>query len=153
MKRMGKKGQGAMEYLMTYGWAILVVMIVGVVLWQLGIFGGGASGNKATGFIGSKIGVIDASIKCNTSTLSFIVTNQAGATLSNVDINVESGDCSDAASTFNLSASSNHLVELGSCSASVGDTLQSNLNITFTERVAGTSINRVQRGTIFCTVE
>lgn len=27
-----------MEYLMTYGWAILVVMIVGIVMWQLGIF-------------------------------------------------------------------------------------------------------------------
>ena len=34
----GRKGQGAMEYLMTYGWAILVVMIVGIVMWQLGIF-------------------------------------------------------------------------------------------------------------------
>jgi uncharacterized protein (UPF0333 family) len=38
MKQMKNKGQGAMEYLMTYGWAILVVMIVGVVLWQLGVF-------------------------------------------------------------------------------------------------------------------
>ena len=36
--KMNNKGQGAMEYLMTYGWAILVVMIVGVVLWQLGVF-------------------------------------------------------------------------------------------------------------------
>ncbi|HIE34505.1 MAG TPA: hypothetical protein EYP86_05140, partial [Candidatus Altiarchaeales archaeon] len=106
MKRVGKKGQGAMEYLMTYGWAILVVMIVGVVLWKLGIFGGGASGNKATGFIGSKIGVIDASIKCNTTTMSFIVTNQAGSTLSNVNVSVASGDCNDAANLFNLSANS-----------------------------------------------
>ena len=39
----GKKGQGAMEYLMTYGWAILVVMIVGIVMWQLGIFNLGSS--------------------------------------------------------------------------------------------------------------
>jgi hypothetical protein len=38
-----------MEYLMTYGWAILVVMIVGVVLWQLNIFGGNSSAN-AVGF-------------------------------------------------------------------------------------------------------
>ena len=27
-----------MEYITTYGWAILVVIIVGVVLWQMGIF-------------------------------------------------------------------------------------------------------------------
>jgi hypothetical protein len=32
------RGQGAMEYLMTYGWAILVVMIVGVAIWQMGFF-------------------------------------------------------------------------------------------------------------------
>ena len=39
MKKIGYKGQGMMEYLITYGWAIMVVMIVGVVLWQLGVFG------------------------------------------------------------------------------------------------------------------
>ncbi len=30
------RGQGAMEYLMNYGWAILVVLVVGIMLWQLG---------------------------------------------------------------------------------------------------------------------
>ncbi|MBU0761993.1 MAG: hypothetical protein KKD39_03125 [Candidatus Altiarchaeota archaeon] len=46
----GRKGQGAMEYLMTYGWAILVVMIVGIVMWQLGIFNMGSTTLTATGF-------------------------------------------------------------------------------------------------------
>ena len=32
------RGQGALEYLMTYGWAILVVMAIGAIMWQLGIF-------------------------------------------------------------------------------------------------------------------
>jgi len=46
-----KKGQGDMEYLMTYGWAILVVMIVGIVLWRLGIFNfGAATPPKLSGF-------------------------------------------------------------------------------------------------------
>jgi len=27
-----------MEYMMTYGWAVLIVMVAGVVLWRLGIF-------------------------------------------------------------------------------------------------------------------
>ena len=40
-----------MEYLMTYGWAILVVIIVGVVLWQMGIFNpSGASAPGSSGF-------------------------------------------------------------------------------------------------------
>ena len=32
-----RKGQGAMEYLMTYGWALLVIVIVGAALFALGI--------------------------------------------------------------------------------------------------------------------
>ena len=33
-------GQGAIEYLVTYGWTILVVIIIGIILWHLGVFGG-----------------------------------------------------------------------------------------------------------------
>lgn len=35
---MDRRGQGAVEYLTTYGWAILLVLIVGIVVWQLGLF-------------------------------------------------------------------------------------------------------------------
>jgi hypothetical protein len=46
-----EKGQGAMEYLMTYGWAILIIMIVGVAMWQLGMFNmGGAAVPTSSGF-------------------------------------------------------------------------------------------------------
>ncbi len=48
---MNNQGQGAMEYLMTYGWAILVVMIVGVVLWELGVFNSGQGNPVETGFV------------------------------------------------------------------------------------------------------
>ncbi len=36
-----KKSQSAMEYLMTYGWAILIIAVVLGILFQLGIFSGG----------------------------------------------------------------------------------------------------------------
>ena len=36
------RSQSAMEYLMTYGWAILIVAVVLVALFQLGFFGGNA---------------------------------------------------------------------------------------------------------------
>lgn len=40
-----------MEYLMTYSWSILVVMLVGVAMWQLGVFNLGASTSTTyTGF-------------------------------------------------------------------------------------------------------
>ena len=34
------KGQSAMEYLMTYGWAILIIAIVLAALFSLGVFSG-----------------------------------------------------------------------------------------------------------------
>ena len=50
-KARGSRGQGAMEYLMTYGWAILVVMVVGIAMWRMGVFDmGGASTPTSTGF-------------------------------------------------------------------------------------------------------
>ncbi len=41
IKQRGRSGQSAMEYLMTYGWAILVIAVVLAVLFQLGVFSGG----------------------------------------------------------------------------------------------------------------
>jgi hypothetical protein len=35
---MRKKGQAAMEYLMTYGWAILIIIVVIGALWKMGVF-------------------------------------------------------------------------------------------------------------------
>ncbi len=48
---MIRRGQGALEYLMTYGWAILVVMVVGITMWHLGMFNmGSAIPPTSTGF-------------------------------------------------------------------------------------------------------
>ncbi|MFA4946256.1 MAG: hypothetical protein WC607_01805 [Candidatus Micrarchaeia archaeon] len=33
-----KKGQSALEYLVTYGWAILAIVIIAAVLWYFGVF-------------------------------------------------------------------------------------------------------------------
>lgn len=35
---MSRKGQSAIEYLTTYGWALLAIVIVGAVLSQMGVF-------------------------------------------------------------------------------------------------------------------
>ncbi len=48
---MVRKGQSALEYMMTYGWAILVIVIVAAVLYSLGIFSPSSSvGTGSTGF-------------------------------------------------------------------------------------------------------
>jgi len=34
----GSGGQGSLEFLMTYGWALLIIMVALVVMWQWGMF-------------------------------------------------------------------------------------------------------------------
>jgi len=41
---MKNKAQSAMEYLMTYGWAILIVIVVVAALYSMGVFSGGGGG-------------------------------------------------------------------------------------------------------------
>lgn len=77
---MNNKGQGAMEYLMTYGWAILVVIIVGIVLWQSGVFGTGSGG--VSGF--DKVRVQDYTF--NGTGVFVKYQNAAGQTMRNVNV-------------------------------------------------------------------
>ena len=79
MKYLGNKGQGAMEYLMTYGWAILVVMIVGVVLWQLGVFNVGQGNLVTTGFV--KMQPLTPSIAYRNMSYRSSFTNALGTTV------------------------------------------------------------------------
>ncbi len=48
-----RKGQAALDFLMTYGWAIALVVIIAAVLFALGVFDvSNFIGNKAAGFSG-----------------------------------------------------------------------------------------------------
>ena len=97
MKFSRGKGQGALEYIQTYAWAILVVLIVGVVLWQLGVFGSHRGPNTSSGFAAMKILSPSIAYRADTedNALNFSFVNAAGLrargiyTLKNV-----SGDCS-----------------------------------------------------------
>ncbi|MFC2174504.1 hypothetical protein ACFLQ2_01410 [archaeon] len=70
-----------MEYLMTYGWAILVVIIVGIVLWQSGVFGTGAGG--VSGF--NRVRIEDQAWS-NTTGWTASYENAAGGTMKKVNI-------------------------------------------------------------------
>jgi hypothetical protein len=85
MKKMNNKGQGAMEYLMTYGWAILVVMIVGVVLWQLGVFNPGSGQATTVGFYKIKP-LSPGDIEQTRATFSGVFINAVGTSISITDV-------------------------------------------------------------------
>lgn len=51
-----KKGQAALDFLMTYGWAIALVVIIAAVLFAMGVFDtSNFIGNKAAGFAGCAV--------------------------------------------------------------------------------------------------
>lgn len=81
-----------MEYLMTYGWAILVVIIIGVVLWQIGIFNPVAVPTPGrSGFV--SVAPLEYGCKSGlgaTDQVFLVAVNGAGGTINNVSIKVGS---------------------------------------------------------------
>jgi len=74
--RAKKEGQTSFDFLMTYGWALLLIVIVIGALFALGVFNVGSfTGPTATGF--AQIGMIDWNVN-NSGSLSLKLQNLAG---------------------------------------------------------------------------
>jgi hypothetical protein len=73
------RGQAALEYLMTYGWAILVILVVGIALWQMGVFNPPSTPPGCSGF--SQLMPLDTQYLSSTNTLRMILSNEAGTKL------------------------------------------------------------------------
>ena len=75
--KSGKKAQSAMEYLMTYGWAILIIAVVLAALYSLGLFNSAAWGPRASSgsckvftdhrsyYAGGRVQQRDPTIRCS----------------------------------------------------------------------------------------
>ncbi len=95
------KSQSAMEYLMTYGWAILIVAIVLIALFQLGIFNGTRLEPHATaGACQIHKSIAGASLagQCNNQWPQFVA--QFGGVNSNIAIGPSSGLVAGNEATF-----------------------------------------------------
>ena len=98
-----RKGQTALEYLITYGWAILVILVVLAVLWYYGIFNpsgyAGEQVKEGTAFqvlayqlhkdrldlaLGNKLGV-------NLNVTKIVLTGDAVGTNSTLGVSVNAG--------------------------------------------------------------
>ncbi len=78
------KGQSAMEYLMTYGWSILIIAIALIALFELGILGGPTLPTTCvaqSGFVCSNPSVLGAN---GGSSVIVTVGQSSGQTYSNV---------------------------------------------------------------------
>ena len=94
LKPSNSKGQAALEYMMTYGWAILVVIVVLGALWQMGVFNAPATPPGCSGF--SMITPLDTQLQGNT--LNVVISNDAGAKLDvrNVRVNIDTFTATDS---------------------------------------------------------
>jgi hypothetical protein len=81
MGNKGSRAQSAMEYLMTYGWAILIIAVVLAVLFSLNVFNAGASlGTACIGQPGYSCSAITLNSK---GLLSFTLGQGTGVTVNN----------------------------------------------------------------------
>lgn len=147
MKKIGKlRGQAAMEYLMTYSWSILVVMLVGIAMWQLGIFnlGSGAS-STYSGFPRIKPQLTLTSTTTEGNFTGFF-TNGAGGSISITDV---SGACNVFTYPADgISSGKNFKIEGSGCNVSgvTGDPYAMELFITYTVSAAGSTANHRDYG-------
>ncbi|MFA5930358.1 MAG: hypothetical protein WC861_05740 [Candidatus Micrarchaeia archaeon] len=93
-----KKGQAALDFLMTYGWAIALVVIVAAALFALGVFDvSNFVGTKAAGFSG--VAVQGWSMTGATGILSVKLTNQVGQRINITGVSATIGATTNALNT------------------------------------------------------
>ena len=83
----GRKGQSALEYLMTYGWAILIIIVVGGVLYYYGVFSPGKIvGESKVGF--SKVDIDTWSVDPATNSMNIMFWNKVGKDINITEVDV-----------------------------------------------------------------
>lgn len=117
-----KRGQTALEYLMTYGWTILIIGVIAVVLWTMGVFNPKMIPPGKSGF--SQIIPVDwkVSLGGGNPYMTLVLSNDAGTKVVVGDINVTILNCmSTLSQTSELRAgqSNTYTIDLTSCSNSL----------------------------------
>lgn len=163
--KIKKKAQAAVEYLQNYGFAILIVVFLGVALWQMGIFSIAPKVNVAKGF--TTIKVLEPSIKYIkksgadvnervTNNLNFTVVNTGSNYIHGLSLSV-GGDCSYSVlgcygtyfeKTTLGPGETTALAKICCKEYNPGDPFWVSVNITYTERVGEQRIQKRESGII-----
>lgn len=141
MYRKDKKGQAAMEFLMTYGWAILAAIIV------IGILG---YYYFSTDVISPKGSIVSApfylnAVSVNTSTVSLELKNNGGETYSVSDVTV--ANCGSYTTATDIAAGEMAVVPVD-CNETLtaGETFDGSLTVTYTK--SGSSLPQTSTGSV-----
>ena len=128
-----KRGQTALEYLVTYGWALLVIVIIAGILWYFGVFNPAkwTQEKQCGGF--SSVQCID--FKINTSgILTLKIGNKAGTALTS--LNITAGNGTKMLCTGGTTLAANQQV---TCAVNVTDATLADGNVLIMPLTTGTS--------------
>ena len=145
---MFRKAQAAMEFLMTYGWAILVVLVAVGALAYFGVLSpDNFLPNRCT--LPSGIGCVDHKAVDSTSTISVVLRNGLGYDMSSITVKADA--CTGTDSTpATLANGAKSTYELTTCTFT-GSKYSGDLNITYT--LSDTGLSHTARGSIVAKVE
>ncbi|HEV8289982.1 MAG TPA: hypothetical protein VGQ00_03470 [Candidatus Norongarragalinales archaeon] len=129
------RAQSALEYLVTYGWAILAIVIIAGVLWFFGVFTPCTKG--AVGFTG--VAVSEFALRA-TGSVDYQLQNQAGSGIINVTgVGIRGTACSVTPFTLSSGGKSSTLTCASAIpTGSVGDCATNiNMTVSYTDTVSG----------------
>ncbi len=131
---LAHRSQSALEYMMTYGWAILVIVIVAAVLYSLGIFSPASSiSSTVTGF--SNLGSVTA--ECfNGGGLVLSLGDSTGNPIEITKINTTSQTGTPLSANFSTVISPSGSVDFvvaGACSNTSGSRYSNHVTVAYTE--------------------
>ncbi|MBI2045138.1 hypothetical protein HYT23_03705 [Candidatus Pacearchaeota archaeon] len=138
-----KRGQAAMEFLMTYGWAILAAIIVVGVLWYII----GSPGNLAGDQFKLSQPFSANAMSLSTTELQLEVRNGAGNPITITDVTFDAGSgCTDLTGQTIAVADGALQVLTITCAFNQGDRLSSDVTIKYTE--TGSLVTQQATGSI-----
>jgi hypothetical protein len=151
---MTRKAQSALEYLMTYGWAILIIVIVGAALFALGVFNPSGSATMTMSDI-SDFQLVDATINAGGNVTVILGTKTGKATtITGIDFTVSGIDACNTSATdiadVLITPSSTEIfviVPNATCTLTVGNKIDL-IPFTISYTVAGSSLPHSTAGSI-----
>ena len=128
----GKKGQVAMEFLMTYGWAILAAIIV---IGVLALYFRPSTLTTESAVVTAPLYAVGATVA--PATVQLEVKNNGGETITTtaaaLTINTPSGDtCAAGTGVGALAAGATQIISFGTCTMATGDSVNADVSISYT---------------------
>ena len=146
-----KKGQSTLEYLITYGWAILIIVVIAAILWYFGVFNPSRwAGKQATGF--SRF-VVDDFVVNTSGGLTLVLGSKEDKRIQNVNVTVLFGNGTvrdwDNVSSMGPGSAYTFHIDNATDPGSVGDSYRLSVRILYTKG----SLSHSDEGTLIGTME